>query len=77
MSAFATKSASIAAARAKGAPVSYELVINEEQRQALLFVIQTHGLDMPDTPLEYWDAMLTELPQVEVANPGVLHGFCL
>ena len=75
---FEEKSALIAALRAKGAPVSYELCIDEAQRLALLDVLkgddQSHGL--PEA-LEYWIAMLEGLPSVEAESPGILHGFCL
>lgn len=76
---FATKSASVAALRAKGQPVSYEVVFNEEQRVALLELVRNASVNVNgnDAPLAYWIEMLEELPQVEAAHPGITHGFCL
>jgi len=76
--AFTVKSAKDAALRAKGAPVSYELVINEEQRIALRALVHANELSSAKDPaLEYWVEMLDALPADEAANPGILHGFCL
>jgi len=61
-------------------PISYEIMINEEQRQALLILIKRECPDeVPDDghPLAYWVDMLETLPAEEVANPKVTHGFCL
>ena len=58
-------------------PTSYTIIISEEQRVALLALIKATKADAPDQPLEYWDAMLTELPSVELAHPGCHNGFCL
>jgi len=61
-------------------PTSYEIMINEEQRQALLILVKREFPDsIPDDghPLAWWVAMLEELPAEELDNPGVTHGFCL
>lgn len=52
----------------------YTIIIDEDQRQALLDLLNQ---DQPDPRLEYWVEMLTELPDMEAANPGIHHGFCL
>lgn len=75
---FTAKSARIAAARAKGDSVSYEIMINEAQRLALVEILKRNSTDtLDDAPLEYWVEMLTNLPRDEAAHPGVTHGFCL
>lgn len=58
-------------------PTSFTIIINEDQRVALLELIKAAGADQPDAPLEYWVGMLTSLPNDELASPGCLHGFCL
>lgn len=76
---FATKSATVAALRAKGHPVSYEVVFNEEQRQALLELVRGAPDEVKNSegPLAYWIEMLADLPNVEAEFPGITHGFCL
>lgn len=57
----------------------YTIQINEEQRAALLRLVENSGLDLTatDEPLEFWDNMLEDLPKLEKESPGLLHGFCL
>lgn len=69
---------------------SYLININDTQRLALIYLLETNtqGTDDNDSdPLQYWVKMLTELPAVEpTANPNdptygkapsMIHGFCL
>lgn len=78
MTDFAERSAKLADLRERGlAPLTYEIVIDEPMREALLELIRSTGADRPGTPLEYWDAMLAALPADEAAAPGTVHGFCL
>lgn len=60
---------------------AYTLMINEEQRVALLAVLKTCDAGVSDNevdePLAYWQDMLTNLPAEEASAPGVTHGFCL
>lgn len=69
-------------------PTSYNLQISEEQREALLRVLDNapENFDAPlndptkgpfEHPLMYWREMLRELPEVEAQSPGITHGFCL
>jgi hypothetical protein len=59
-------------------PTIYTIIINEEQRVAILELIKAAKLaDAPGQPLEYWEAMLANLPAEELDTPGVHHGFCL
>jgi hypothetical protein len=57
--------------------MAYKIDISEAQRVALLELVKASGADKPDAALEYWVAMLEELPKEETENPNVLHGFCL
>lgn len=78
MTDFATRSAKLRELRAAGlASVSYEIVIDEPQRVALLELIRAANADTDNAPLEYWVAMLTDLPAHEAETPGMSHGFCL
>lgn len=58
---------------------TYIIEINEEQRQALLFVLKEFGIGFDDdsTPLEYWQGMLEELPDLEEDNDTKISRFCL
>lgn len=57
--------------------MAYTIQINDEQRTALRDLIAASDADRSDAPLEFWVAMLDDLPKVESENPGTLHGFCL
>lgn len=62
--------------------MAYQILVSEEQRVALIEALRAAGLGGsssvgPEAPLEYWVEMLIDLPAVEAANPGSLHGFCL
>lgn len=60
--------------------MTYSVMISDEQRVALLKLLADAGLggnNDHDSPLAYWVAMLTELPEMEKENPRVLHGLCL
>lgn len=60
--------------------MKYLLMINEEQRKALLEVLtgaEPEEHSGKDQPLEYWVAMLEGLPKQEAESPSVIHGFCL
>lgn len=61
-----------------GKATAYEIMINEDQRVALLELVQNAlHLTGRDQPLEYWADMLKGLPADEIESPGVTHGFCL
>lgn len=77
MSDFAAKSARVALARTLGSPVSYTVIINEEQRLALLRVLDGNVECEPEGMLDFWPEMLSTLPAAEAKSPGCLHGFCL
>lgn len=55
---------------------TFLLEISEEQRVALLALVRSSGSDADGSTLEHWVGMLEELPAVEAASPGILHGFC-
>lgn len=57
--------------------MSYTIVINEEQRLALLKVISDLNIDLEgdDHPLQYWVDMLDDLPESEAEYPGFRHSF--
>lgn len=60
--------------------MAYQIMINEEQRLALIEILAnlpTNHYETAGAPLEFWTAMLEELPEIEAKHPGVLHGFCL
>lgn len=58
--------------------MAFTIMISDEQRLALLALIDSApAVSALDAPLEYWPAMLAELPAVEADHPGCLHGFCL
>ena len=61
------------------ADFTYHIVINEQQRLALMAVLDEAPNPRTDNdePLEYWEAMLEKLPLEELTNPRCLHGFCL
>jgi hypothetical protein len=71
----------------KGTNMSYTVKISEEQRKiiaaALIVMIGTRvGEDDYEESLVREETqamidMLEELPQIEAANPGILHGFAL
>jgi hypothetical protein len=55
--------------------MAYNIQIDEAQRAAPLELIKNRVVIPADDPLEYWDAMLAELPEVEASDPGTTHGF--
>ncbi len=59
------------------AGASYDIIINEEQRVALHKLLDALGPLGDDHALQYWADMLQDLPNDEMASPGVRHGFCL
>lgn len=64
---------------------SYTIMINEEQRQALLAILKASERGLSDEtqitgepePLVYWQSMLQGLPEHEKTCPKAIHGFCL
>lgn len=67
---------------------AYTIQINETQRKALFELISSeagrailkaseHRDDHETQALDYWESMLTRLPQDEAEYPRCLHGFCL
>lgn len=66
-------------------PRGYKIVISEVQRIALIRVLESVNLEIPDEdlvcphtgehPLELWIQMLEELPKVEQKTPEILHDF--
>lgn len=78
---FATRSAKLRQLRAEGkASVSYNVIIDEPQRAALLELLVANGLGgngADGHALQYWQAMLMDLPAQEAETPGMGHGFCL
>lgn len=61
-------------------PSAYTLRISEEQRAALLALLNQHGAGTSESdadPLCYWQSMLRQLPKDEAEQPGIMHGFCL
>jgi hypothetical protein len=59
---------------------SYSILINEDQRKALLWLIsstEAKALKGEGAPLEYWTSMLVDIEDEELKYPGTLHGFCL
>lgn len=60
-------------------PGCYHILINEEQRLALIEVIvrTAHESAKDDMVLGLWIDMLCDLPKVEAEDPGILHSFCL
>lgn len=56
----------------------YNIVIDEDQRLALLEVLRESKSPLleDNQPLELWDVMLANLPNTEKEEPGVNHGFC-
>ncbi len=61
-----------------GKATSFEIMIDEAQRVALLKVIAHSAIAgvVPEA-LEYWIDMLEGLPANELESPNVTHGFCL
>jgi hypothetical protein len=58
--------------------MAYTIQISEEQRVALLQVLEEgHPLCAVDAPLDFWPDMLRKLPEAEAESPGCFHGFCL
>jgi hypothetical protein len=67
--------------------MAYTIMINEEQRKALIVALSAAGVgDNSEQPLQYWVDMLTDLPEIDQGqvfecSPGekrqMLHGFCL
>lgn len=66
--------------------MAYTIMINETQRLALLEVIKAAPKEILEKyedlitngpALEYWEEMLSTLPEDEAAHPGVVHGFCI
>ena len=55
---------------------AYTIQISEDQREALLKLINEHGNTHYTAPLAYWDLMLEELPKVDDTH-NTVHGFCL
>jgi hypothetical protein len=63
--------------RQTGLPTSFEIIISEEQRVALIAALKTAGVGGDSGPLEFWLEMLDGLPADELESPGASHGFCL
>lgn len=59
---------------------TYHLVINEQQRAFIERALQDVVVDIPSEPeeeIKLLYEMIFDLPQIEAANPGTLHGLCL
>jgi len=57
---------------------TYTIIISEDQRKALHAIINANpAMTAENMPLEYWLAMLANLPKDETESPEVIHGFCL
>ncbi len=60
--------------------MTYNIIIDDAQRLALLALLEKSqtGLNTDDSdPLQYWQDMLRELPDMEKQDPKIQHGFCL
>jgi hypothetical protein len=57
--------------------MTYNILINDDQRRALIYIITKTGYDNEGSPLEHWLDILADLPKDEAENPGFLHGLCL
>lgn len=63
---------------------TYNIVINEQQRKIILAALDNCSPDFiddcgPDAcdELDMLCEMIEDMPQVEAADPGILHGLCL
>lgn len=63
---------------------TYHIVINEQQRKIILAALRNCSPDFIDDcgddateELLTLVEMFNDLPEIEAANPGILHGLCL
>lgn len=58
-------------------PNTFTVIISDDQRRALAALIKDANADKPGSALEYWEAMLEQMPADEADHPHMIHGLCL